>query len=471
MKRGEIQQRLAITNRWWRDPTGWVRDDPDLSEAADAPFRSPYRAGVLDELTPGGLYVLRGPRRVGKSVEMKKTIERMISAGQPPRQIVHMSVDGWKAADLGRLVGAASQLIPGEEHRYWFIDEITGTADGWPAQIKWLRDNDRRFRADTVVLTGSSSSGLRESIGILAGRRGRAMDPDRVLLPMGFRSFVGMTARSSSSLPHDVGPHRISNLTPRRLARAVYALVPWLHTLTDAWEIYLQVGGFPRAVADHLTSLVVDRTIEAELLRVISGDAFRRAQISDLQTNTLLRHLTGGLCSPFNVAHLAREIGVSQPTAQRRIDDLREAFVVWPVPRESDELPKLRAQPKLYLTDPIYTRLVTQNRLDLTVLSEQQLGMSLIRSLERSHPGSYVQFDRVLHYRSKNGAEIDFVGRDFGGIAIESKYVDGGWRWGTGKTIGASRWRGIVATRTEIDLEGPELVAVPAALLAWLLDS
>lgn len=46
--------------------------------------------------------------------------------------------------------------------------------------------------------------------------------------------------------------------------------------------------------------------------------------------------------------------------------------------------------------------------------------------LEREHPGNYVGFDRVLHYRSKSGAEID--------------------------------------------LDDPRICAVPASMLAWLLD-
>ena len=38
-------------------------------------------------------------------------------------------------------------------------------------------------------------------------------------------------------------------------------------------------------------------------------------------------------------------------------------------------------------------------------------------------------------------------------------------------TLKASPWRGIIATRSELDLADPEAVAVPAALLAWLIDS
>ena len=106
-----------------------------------------------------------------------------------------MSVDGWLANDLGRLADAATMLQP-LGHRWWFIDEITSVSDGWPHRIKWLRDNDSRFGDDTVVLTGSSATDLGTAAGTLLGRRGDAASPDRVLLPMGFRTFAGLRAQS-----------------------------------------------------------------------------------------------------------------------------------------------------------------------------------------------------------------------------------------------------------------------------------
>ena len=129
MKRVEAQQFLAATNRWWRDPAGWTGDDPDLREARCAPFR--YRPDVLSGLAPGGLHILRGPRRVGKTVAVKDAIRELISSGVPPRCIVHMAVDGLRSRDLGLLVDAADLLMPGKGHRYLFVDEITGIVD-WP---------------------------------------------------------------------------------------------------------------------------------------------------------------------------------------------------------------------------------------------------------------------------------------------------------------------------------------------------
>lgn len=39
------------------------------------------------------------------------------------------------------------------------------------------------------------------------------------------------------------------------------------------------------------------------------------------------------------------------------------------------------------------------------------------------------------------------------------------------KTLHASPWTGIIATRTELNLDHPDLSAVPTAMLAWLLDT
>lgn len=71
-------------------------------------------------------------------------------------------------------------------------------------------------------------------------------------------------------------------------------------------------------------------------------------------------------------------------------------------------------------------------------------------------------------YTNFGGSCIHFAPHG-GGIAVESKYVDGGWRRDA-LTLKASRWRGIVAKRSETDLADPDVAAVPTAILAWLID-
>ncbi len=93
----------------------------------------------------------------------------------------------------------------------------------------------------------------------------------------------------------------------------------------------------------------------------------------------------------------------------------------------------------------------------------------MLHSPEHDEPASYTGFDRVLLHRTTTRKEIDFVGTNFGGVAIESRYVDGRWRGGV-QTLLASPWRGIIVTRSELNLDDPQVQAVPTALLAWFVD-
>ena len=467
MKQGEIQQSLTATNRWWRNPRIWTRQDPDLSEANGAPFR--YVSGVLNDLEQRGLYVLRGPRRVGKSVEIKRTIEALLnSSAVDPRCVLHVATDGWRAADLGRLVAAANQLTPAGR-RYWFIDEITSIADGWPERIKWLRDNDERFRNDTVVLTGSSAADLTAAAKALAGRRGPAAVSNRFLLPMGFRTFLQYADPTSAELPA-LGSLRVVDLTPSQLVEATQALVPWLDCLVSAWDVYLQVGGFPLALAGHLQDGEVPPHFLRSLLDVIQGDAFRRANWSQVQTTALLQRLVQGLCSPVNYAAIADDLDLAQSSVRQRLENLRDTFALWPCHRENRLRVKLNARGKVYFLDSAYAHLCATLP-DDSQLSEQQLGVALLRCFERERPGTLMDYSEVLHHRSNTRREIDFVGPNFGGLAIESKFVDGRWKRDA-QTLAASGWRGVVATRSELDLSDPKgVLAIPTAMLAWLVDN
>ena len=100
---------------WWTEPRTWILKDQDLIQARKAPFE--YSAGVLGDLVPGGLYLLRGPRRVGKSVEVKKTIERVIASGADPRRILHVAADRLGAGDPG---GGQGEFRPQEMAAFGF---------------------------------------------------------------------------------------------------------------------------------------------------------------------------------------------------------------------------------------------------------------------------------------------------------------------------------------------------------------
>ncbi len=471
-KIGQLAQELSRTNPWWRDRS-WHERDPDLHEARAGGLR--YRSGVLDDLDPGGLYLLRGARRVGKTVAVKQKIEALLASGVAPSCIVRVAADGWGARDVRTLLqNTALPPMPDGHHRWWFIDEVSAIVGPWDQQVKWLRDNDPQFRAATVVLTGSNASALTEAAGALAGRRGQAGDLDRTLLPIGFRTFVELVGRESAPA---VAPLPAAGLRTAAAADAYRSLLAWLDPLVGLWETYLVYGGFPRSVAAAARGESVPASFVEDLFQVVSAETFKSSRLSALTEMALLERLWAGMASPANLSNVGQDIGVNQEVVARHVGYLRDAFLLWQCPQRSELhwLPRERAQDKLYAVDPLIARLShlrNEQRPDIdpTVLTEMQLGMALRRRLLTDRPA--VGTDQFLFYvRTPARKEIDFVSEALAGVAIEGKYgEDGNWH-GDAATVNASSWDGILATRNVLATPASGAWAVPAALLCYVLDT
>jgi predicted AAA+ superfamily ATPase len=469
---GQLRRLLTDRSAWWRDDK-WERADADLREAAEAPFL--YRPAPLVGLKPPGLYVLRGPRRVGKSVEVKRAIATVIAEGADPRLVSFCSCDGLTAQDLRRLIVTGqrdSATVSGE--RYWFLDEVTAVS-GWAATIKELRDGDSLFHGSCVVLSGSSARDLHEATKALAGRRGDAVDSDRLLLPMGFRSFCRSTGAfdrlpDASLLPKD--------LRTAQGEKSIRELMPFFSELDHAWQSYLRVGGFPRAVSDFVGSADVSTAFVQALWDVVAGDAFQTTGMSEGEVAAFLERLVENLASPLNASSVARDIGLSDNhRVNDRVDALSFALMAWRCHRARGGLPNLRAQEKVYFVDPLIARMLhlrdeRRSDPDDSLVSEQQLGLLLLRAAATARgPGMLLEASTVMYERASTTAEVDFVGPELG-IGFEGKYVDGPWRRAA-QTLRA-RGGGIFATRSALDLDDgrePGAVwAVPTGILAWLLD-
>jgi uncharacterized protein len=469
MNEARLTRALTSGNAWWRDPR-WERDDRDLRALGATDLD--YEPEPLADIAPDGLYVLRGPRRVGKSLELKRAISRLIQRGVPHRSIVHFACDQLDAGDLQRLVKAGREVLTrGQEGpRYWLLDEITSVPE-WPEAIKWLRDNTA-FGDDCVVLTGSSARDLAEAQKQLAGRLGRAAQPDRLLLPMGFRRFA--RAMGLDGLPQP-DPVRICDFMSAEVDAIFTELLPWLDELLSAWELYLRVGGFPRAVGDQLAHGEVQEDFTRALWDVTAGEAMRGGATTPAQVQAMLARLTRGLTTPLSVESLREDMGVDSPhTAKARLQDLIFAYLAWPCHQREGNAPKLSARSKYYFVDPLMARLAAIRssgglvEADASAIVEQQLGLELLRNLERERPGSYAHFSDVMYQRTSS-KEVDFCGPCFGRSGFEGKYVDSGWKQAS-LTLRAAFGAGVLATRGLLDTTG-DVWAVPAPFVSWVLNA
>jgi predicted AAA+ superfamily ATPase len=469
---GLLAQEISHGNPWWRGDY-WAERDPDLSEVAQTTLA--YESGCLDGLESGGLYILRGPRRVGKTVAVKQTIRRLLESGIRPSRLIRVAVDGWDAKSLRTLVSnAVLPVLQEGETRYWFFDEISAVSGDWAQQLKWLRDNDEQFRKDTVVLTGSNARALTEAAGILAGRRGRARHLDRILLPMGFRTFA--TTILGDTVPPG-GHLAAAELRTNKAKRLYEESIPWLDGLTRAWEQYLLYGGFPRSVSALLDGQPIPASFVDDLFDVVSADVFKNSRLPAVSEMALLERLWESIATPANLTSIGEDVNINNQVVTRHIEYLRDAFLLWACPQRHDDkwLPKPKSQNKLYANDPLIARLPhlrnpARPDLDPTVLTEMQIGMAIRRRVlaDRAAAGN----DEFLFYaRTPTRKEIDFVSEDLGNVAIEGKYTDrGSWR-SEAATVNASEWDGILVTKNVLDVTDADTAwAVPAGILAYFLD-
>lgn len=473
-------------NPWWQaaglgqDPTAWVAHDRVLRERSR--WDLGYRSSILDDVArdpiDDRLVLVRGPRRVGKSVVLKDAVATLCARPEVnPLQVIYVPVDGMRASDLNRVATLGRELTRavGPQPRVWLLDEITGIT-GWTESVKYLRDNTD-FGLDTVVCTGSSWDGRANTErDLLAGRAGTSSTHrTRLVLPMTFRDYVRATKRLLPEIPV-VGPWDLQNVVAAGAASAVELNVD---ALDLAWQSYLSCGGFPRAVAEHDRSGQVSQAFVADLAAWLHRDVDPDG--GEDSVSLLLAALLRRSTSPLNRADTARVLGyANRQTFDVRINRLVRAFAtLWCHQVGVDGTRVEGAQSKLYLTDPLLGWLPALARAgmpepDFTQLSEGALAVAVARAVDRAEPGRWVSNDSIGYLRTGSGNEIDFapVPVRFGGSSVmttpvESKWVSGGWRQ-EALTVEGKFGGGVLATKDILDT-GHLAWALPAPLVALLL--
>ena len=183
--------------------------------------------------------------------------------------------------------------------------------------------------------------------------------------------------------------------------------LPFFSDLDHAWQTYLRIGGFPRAVRDFAVHADVSEGFAQALWDVIAGDAFQRPGMSDGEAMSFLERLVTGLSSPLNASAVARDVGLSDHhRVDDRIDSLGFALMAWRCHQSRSGLPNLRAQEKVYLVDPLIARLPhlrdgRRRDPDDSPLSEQQLGILLLRAAGGQWgPGKLLDASTVMYEKT-----------------------------------------------------------------------
>ena len=299
------EEEILGQNRWWSDPA-WCDGDPHLSLLEAQPLRlgADFVTGL--GLRDAGIHILRGPRQVGKSTDLKLLVERALAAGFAARSIVYLSLDlleGQHLAELAATVKRAKDLANEPGPCLILLDEVTAVR-GWQTAVKSLWDQGT-IRDDVVVCTGSSAIDLqRGAAERLPGRRQAGFD--HLALPQSFASFAGAVNDDIPASPR-LTVAELRTPDGQELLRDMRIYGP---ALDAALRRYLRFGGLPASVAEAASgaeepSERVKRVLDDSLIREL-----QRKGASLPAGRALLERVVRSLGSKISWSSMAREMDV-----------------------------------------------------------------------------------------------------------------------------------------------------------------
>jgi predicted AAA+ superfamily ATPase len=475
-------EQILAQNPWWSG-MGWPAGDRQLALLAGQPVRLPAELVGAIDLTRAGIHMLRGPRQVGKTTDLKLLVERALSEGHDARSIVYLTLDlleGQQHAELAETITRAKALAKHPGPSVVLLDEVTGVSR-WQTAVKALWD-DGTIGDDVVVCTGSSAIDLqRGAAERLPGRRGAGRD--YLVLPQTFASFARAIDDSAPSSPRLT----IADIRTPDGEAALHESRLHAPALKRALSLYLRFGGLPAAVSEAAAGAIdpsdqVKRVLYDSLVKEVQR---RGASIPAAQA--LLERVLRSLGSRTDWSRMAREMEVplghrrgatSHHTLRDYIELLAGGYFLfilylW---RAGSQTNSLSNEKKVFFADPllhtIALDLAPGLSADAPALVENAVGLALYRRYEPDGRliESFVSPDRLHVWRTARAGEVDFVAGPRRELdVVEVKYQRQIDRRGATSVARAHPGRPVVIATQDQLLFTDDYALIPAHMLLWAL--
>lgn len=361
-----------------------------------------WRALLADQ--PRRFQIVLGPRRVGKTVTIHQTIQKLIEQGIEPRRLWYLSMDHplLMNYDLGAWVKAITRRFSASNERpfYVFFDEIN-YASKWDLWLKRMYDEQHPIRA---VATSSATAALKSR----TMESGIGRWEEQYLLPYSFGEYLELAGRPAWTPATDDLLQTIAG---------VMASTPDPQFAGDRRR-YLLVGGFPELLqslpgGEDDTSVLLrsQQTLRQQAVqRVAAQDIPQAFDIKDpITLERLLYLLAGQVCGMVNVAKLGQSLEISRTTVHNYISYLERAYLLFMLPNYArTEEGVQRKRRKVFFVDGAVRNAALQR--GLAPLDDSIEKGLLVENSVASHLFSLAAVTDVRLYYWRDGKyEVDFV--------------------------------------------------------------
>lgn len=331
----QLIKRISIDNPWWL--TGTIADDYKGLPAR--PYLDVFYP-LVSEASIRRATILMGPRRVGKTVMLYHTIDRLISKGVNPQKIIYLSIDTpiYNNLSLEVLFNFALQALKQEDNYqgfYVFYDEIQYLKN-WEVHLKSLVDS---FRGVKFVASGSAAAALK----MKSNESGAGRFTDFMLPPLTFYEFLNL-----QNLGSIITEKRDKSITPFDTIN--------VDELNRLFVEYINYGGYPEVVFSNLIRSNPGQYIKNDIIdKVLLRDLPSLYGITDIQElNKLFVHIAFRSGNEFSYESLSSEAGIKKETLKKYLEYLEAAFLIKVVNRIDQNAKRMQRVTsfKIYLTNP-----------------------------------------------------------------------------------------------------------------------
>lgn len=318
----EVRLRLRLDNPWWRD--GKV-DDYLAPPIRRAHFELFFKLVTNREVNRA--VVLMGPRRVGKTVLIRQTIDQLIKDGTKPEDTLYLSLDTPVYTGLGlekilRIQWSEDEILD-RRPRWVFFDEVQYLRD-WERHLKSLVDSLPHIR---FVVSGSAAAALR----LKSTESGAGRFTDFMLPALAFCEYM-----------HFIGISSIDDMP--------------IETLNNHFFDYINFGGFPEVVLNKEIKGNVTRFVKEDILdKVLLRDLPALYGVDNIQElNHLFTVLAYNTAEEVSYDGLSQSSGLAKNTVRKYVEYLEAAFLIIKLPRIDQNAKRFKREThfKVHLANP-----------------------------------------------------------------------------------------------------------------------
>lgn len=279
---------LLRFNPWWERKEA-IAKDRDILEFSGEKIR--YRPAFPLER---GVYVIRGPRQVGKTTLVKLKIRELLDKGIEPENCFFYSFELMKRKEeVHRVILEYLETVAKDGKRHLFLDETTTVPD-WSSAVKALVDRGDLKKEDAVLVTGSSSIDLGKGAERLPGRG--IEGNEYYYLPCSFRTYLSLKGIEIESAGLS---------TPEIFYGIAKKNLPKILTLGQELNSFLKNGGFLYSINHGKNELTMER-----YARWLEGDFIKWGK-NPLIVKEILQAVIKKGCSQFSYHSIAKETSVT----------------------------------------------------------------------------------------------------------------------------------------------------------------